>query len=233
MKYKSKGRGMKKLFKTIILLFAASFILTGCAFSRSELDLSEAISNDIQTAENEKTVIIDKYTDHRTFATNASTPDQPTYDPGEVFNDEVKSKLIGRKRNGYGKALGDVVLAKNLTTEKIVKNIVSKAFSDAGYSVVTEDPNNKAVHVNIDLDKFWSWVDLGFWTVGVQANINYSLELTYGNKSETINTYVVGEERSAIAVTPGLWKEAYLKTIDNSKKDLSKKIKKSEFLNNQ
>ena len=44
-------------------LFAASFILTGCALSRSELDLSEAISNDIQTAENEKTVIIDKYTD--------------------------------------------------------------------------------------------------------------------------------------------------------------------------
>lgn len=231
MTYTSKGRGMKNLFKTIILLFAASFILTGCATSRSELDLSEAISNDIQTAENEKTVIIDKYTDHRTFATNTSTPDQPTYDPSEVFNDEVKAKIIGRKRNGYGKALGDVVLAKNLTTEKIVKNIVSKAFSDAGYSVVTEDPNNKAVHVNIDVDKFWSWIDIGFWTVGVQANIMYSLEMTYGNKSETINSYVVGEERAAIALN-NLWKAAYLQTIDNSKKDLTQKIKKSEFLNN-
>lgn len=231
MTYTSKGRGMKNLFKTIILLFAASFILTGCVTSRSELDLSEAISDDIQTAENEKTVIIDKYTDHRTFATNASTPDQPTYDPSEVFNDEVKAKIIGRKRNGYGKALGDVVLAKNLTTEKIVKNIVSKAFSDAGYSVVTEDPNNKAVHVNIDLDKFWSWIDIGFWTVGVQANIMYSLELTYGNKSETINTYVKGEKRAAIALN-NLWKASCLQIIDNSKKDLTQKIKKSEFLNN-
>lgn len=41
-------------------------------------------------------VFIDKYTDTKRFATNASTPDQPTYNPRAGL-DDAKSRIIARK----------------------------------------------------------------------------------------------------------------------------------------
>ena len=49
-------------------------------------------------------VFIDKYTDTKRFATNASTPDQPTYNPRAGL-DDAKSIIIARKREVFGKAL--------------------------------------------------------------------------------------------------------------------------------
>lgn len=49
-------------------------------------------------------VFIDKYTDIRRIATNDSTPDQPTYNPRASL-DDAKSRIIARKRDGFGKAL--------------------------------------------------------------------------------------------------------------------------------
>ena len=102
-----------------------------------------------------KTVFIDKYTDTRRFATNASTPDQPTYNPRAGLDDDAKSRIIARKRDGFGKALGDILLKDNLTTEKLVRNIVAQSFVNAGYNVVTEDPENKAIKCNITVNKLW------------------------------------------------------------------------------
>lgn len=91
---------------------------------------------------------------NRVFATNADSPDKTTYDPSKGLDEETKSKIIARKRNGFGKALGDIVLAKGLTSEKLIKNIVSQAFVESGYRIVTEDPDGKAVQVDIVVDKF-------------------------------------------------------------------------------
>ena len=76
------------------------------------------------------------------------------------------------------------MLANGLTSENLIKNIVSQAFVDSGYRIVTEDPDNKAVHVDIVVDKFWGWFSPGFWTISVYANTELTLDMKHDLKSE-------------------------------------------------
>lgn len=221
---------MKNIFiGRIFLLFAAGLILTGCATSRGELDLSGAMSSNNESSQTAKTVIIDNFTDNRVFATNADSPDKPTYDPTEGLDDETKSKIIARKRNGFGKALGDIVLANGLTSENLIKNIVSQAFVDSGYRIVTEDPDNKAVHVDIVVDKFWGWFSPGFWTISVYANTELTLNMKHDLKSEKIHVYQT-KRRHSLAATGSLWQDVFLKNLYDVKMDIRDKIQRSELL---
>lgn len=70
---------MSKLLKTFFLLISACLILSGCAESRAYIDIFGIVKNDLNSTTNNKTVFVDKYTETRRFATNDSTPDQPTY----------------------------------------------------------------------------------------------------------------------------------------------------------
>lgn len=221
---------MKNILKLVSLLFATCFILTGCATTRGVIDVSRAISNDVVSSENTKSVIIDNYTDNRQFSTNSSSPDQPTYDPDKGLDDDTKSRIIARKRNTYGKALGDIVLKEGLTTEQLIKNTVSQAFYKAGYNVVTEDPDNKAVHTNIVVDKMWGWLALGWWSVGIRTNADITLEMSYNNKTDSIHSYKEEELRCQLPLTAD-WEDTIIKNLENIRDDLSEKIKKSSLSN--
>lgn len=85
--------------------------------------------------------------------------------------------------------MGDILLKDNLTTEKLVRNIVAQSFVNAGYNVVTEDPENKAIKCNITVNKLWGWTSPGFWTIGIVTNTELPLDLSYENKSDSIHTY--------------------------------------------
>lgn len=217
---------MSKLLKTVFLLFSACFILTGCAESRGYIDLSEIVKNDLNSTQNNKTVFIDKYIDTRKFSTNASTPDQPTYNPRVGLNDDEKSRIIARKRDSFGKALGDILLKDNLTTEKLVRNVVAQSFVDAGYNVVDEDPENKAVKCNIIVNKLWGWISPGFWSIGVVTNTELTLDLSYNNKSDSIHTYQKEETRGSFITSKG-WRTTFKNNFFSVKQDLTDKIRKS------
>lgn len=78
--------------------------------------------------------------------------------PRAGLDDDAKSRISARKRDGFGKALGDILLKDNLTTEKLVRNIVAQSFVDARYNVVNEEPENKAIKCNITANKLWGGV---------------------------------------------------------------------------
>ena len=85
--------------------------------------------------------------------------------------------------------MGDILLKDNHTTEKLVRNIVAQSFVDAGYNVVTEDPENKAIKCNITVNKLWGWTSSGFWTIGIVTNTELTLDLSFENKSDSIHIY--------------------------------------------
>lgn len=82
--------------------------------------------------------------------------------PRAGLDDDAKSRISARKRDGFGKALGDILLKDNLTTEKLVRNIVAQSFVDARYNVVNEEPENKTIKCNITANKLWGR-HLLFW----------------------------------------------------------------------
>lgn len=170
-------------------------------------------------------VFIDKYTDTKRFATNVSTPDQPTYNQRAGL-DDAKSRIIARKRDVFGKALGDILLKDNHTTEKLVRNIVAQSFVDAGYNVVTEDPENKAIKCNITVNKLWGWTSPGFWTIGIVTNTELTLDLSYENKSDSIHTYQKEETRGGFVASKDL-KITFKNNFFSVKQDLTDKIRKS------
>ena len=102
----------------------ATVALTGCATSRSVVDPSIAASANPAQG---KAVRIEKVVDAQVFEKAPSEPSTPSLDPSEPTDDKIKARAIARKRNGYGKALGDVLLPENKTAAKVGGGIARQA----------------------------------------------------------------------------------------------------------
>ena len=105
------------LLNRIAIYSLATFALAGCAAGRATVDVSAPHGTNPATG---KYVRIDSVQDKRTFTVKPPSADMASLDPDEDSSDESKARAIGRKRNGYGKALGDVVLPEGKTVSILV-----------------------------------------------------------------------------------------------------------------
>ena len=140
--------------------------LTGCATSRSELKLSAptpvAAAGPVKGA-----VFIRTVSDQRAFQQAPSDPSIPSlgFEGATQASADLKARAIGRKRNTYGKALGDVLLENGQTVTDVVRENLAAAFTEAGYKVET-DPLAASLPLVIDVDvkQFWAWFST--WLLG-------------------------------------------------------------------
>lgn len=144
--------------------------LSGCATNVSTLepDLSMCAGQNNAT-ETAQTVFIKNVTDERVFAANARA-DMPTWSNDGSYEEE---RAIGRKRNGFGKAMGGLVLPEGMPATSVVKEVLTQAFSDNGYRVVKQETEvtDETRVVNVKMPKFWSWMTPGFWQIHLSSNI--------------------------------------------------------------
>lgn len=122
--------------------------------------------------------------------------------------------------------MGDILLKDNLTTEKLVRNIVAQSFVNAGYNFVTEDPENKAIKCNNTVNKLWGGTSPEFWTIGIVTNTELTLDLSYENKSDSIHTYKKEETLGGFVASKD-WKITFKNNFFSVKQDLTDKIRKS------
>ena len=157
--------------KLALSLAAVSVILlTGCAASVStiEPDLSAySARSDVAAA---KTAFIRTVNDRRVFSANASSPDQPTWS-----NDGTKeeARAIGRKRHGYGMAMGGLVLPQGMTAAGVVKKTLTQALIENGYKVVESEAEVTpgTYVIDVEMNKFWSWMNPGLLGFTLSANV--------------------------------------------------------------
>ncbi|MGE5472498.1 MAG: flagellar biosynthesis protein [Bacteroidota bacterium] len=167
-----------KLAATIGVVVA---ITAGCATNRSELQLS-APSNATTKAAAPKgvNVIIRSVKDDRLFENAPSDPSTPSLglEGSSNATQELKSRAVARKRNGFGKAMGDVVLQDGQTVSNIVRSTLSSAFEQAGYKVTTEAAaGTPALFVDVRIKKFWAWMTPGFWALTFESQIETDLNI--------------------------------------------------------
>ena len=115
--------------------------LAGCATSRSEIKLqSPVVSASSSVAGNGHIVVIKSVTDERVFEQAPSDPSTPSLGFGgsDGATAQVKSRAIGRKRNGFGKALGDVLLDQGQTVQEVVRKNLAAALEQSGYKVESQ-----------------------------------------------------------------------------------------------
>ncbi|WP_336605487.1 hypothetical protein [Stutzerimonas stutzeri] len=63
--------------------------------------------------------------DERTFESKPRSAGIPSLKGGEINDTSITERAFARKRNGFGKALGDVVLPSGRTDSQLVGSVVA------------------------------------------------------------------------------------------------------------
>lgn len=178
----------------ILLALAVAGILGGCATTRGHTHLTVPEPAAVVTPATAKVIVIDTVRDARQFQSDPRDPSIPSLKPGEEYRLDASQRktAIGRKRGGFGKALGDWVLDDGQTVETVTRDLVATSLSSLGYRVAPESAAPQGVeHVSVMIDQFWAWFTPGFWTATIEAKVKTRLHFTGpdGDKSVVVNGY--------------------------------------------
>lgn len=190
--------------------------LAGCATSRSEIKLQNPVVPPSSTvAGNGRVVVIKSVTDERVFEQAPSDPSTPSLGFGgaDSATAQVKSQAIGRKRNGFGKALGDVLLQQGQTVQDVIRTNLSAALEQGGYQVKSQaEAGANPVVLDVHIRKFWSWFQPGFWAITLHSDI--ATELQVEGSGAPIQVEAHAEDKRQMA-TEGAWMEITQQGLDH------------------
>ncbi len=209
-----------------LLMVVALISLSGCATNRGIVSLSvpEVTPGVPQTGQ---TVCIHSVTDMRVFESNPKTQDIPSLGFGgsDQVSDDLKKRAIARKRNTYGKALGDILLQEGQTVETVMTDAISKAFAEKGYLVLDScvASEKTTVMVTAEITKFWAYMTPGFWALTLSSDIATELEFrSMSTQSERVEVHAEGNYQIA---SEGNWMEIIKQSVTKYVDELKTRIK--------
>lgn len=208
------------------LAMLAGLLGSGCATNRGILDVRVT---EPQNPASGRAVVIARVTDSRVFELAPLEPSIPSLKGGEIGDKAITSRAIARKRNGYGMAIGDILLPEGRTVEALVREALVKSFREAGYRVIdgTASANDKAnaTPIEADIEQFWSWVTPGFWalTMEFEAKVRIKGDVPSFKNGETVRGYV---ELHTQAAGTRAWENTINKGIDEFIDEVRKRIVK-------
>lgn len=205
---------------TALVLFLV--FLSGCATSRGVIDVQEDVSGNPTTGVALK---IARVTDARKFEINPGQADIPSLKNDEIHNPAITSRAIARKRNSYGKALGDILLPEGSTVTGLVEDSLKNGLRENGYRVLElgESGYEDAAPIEVDIEKFWGWFSPGFWKIGI--NFETLLRL-HG----PVGPFVDGEEFDSqvemkfMAAGEENWQTTIRASLDELNRDIAEDI---------
>jgi len=209
----------------IIALVFGGFFLNGCATSRGVVSLAtpnseeRAISKGIE-------IYIHSVVDKRIFEVAPKTPNIPSLDPSEPQNDTIKLRAIARKRDGFGKALGDIILTEGQTVESVIHDSLRQAFLESGYTVIENNANTSKSSYVIDaqINKFWSWMNPGFWAITLSTEIATDITVKKVNDTDNKAIYVKASDTFQTGVEDN-WLSVMNSALRNYISDIKAKFK--------
>ncbi len=206
---------------TLIVVAVGASGLTACALSRSVIDLPPAAPTIAMPPAGIAKIV--EIRDRRTFDVNPSDPSRPSLGSADEIKDPaITSRAIGRKRNAYGQALGDVVLPENRTVVDVVREAARRALQERGWAVVEPASGEyaRALPLSLDVDQFWAWFTPGFWAVTVR----------FVGLVEMTGDPLIGATSSQAAATSAVetgaaFESVWAETITKGVEDLTAKMK--------
>ncbi len=192
---------------------AAALILSlaACATSRSELRVASPppAPVGVKAAPDAPAFRIREVIDARRFEQAPGDPSIPSLGFGGAAEspDAIKARAIGRKRNTYGKALGDVLLEEGQTVTGLVAQNLAAALERAGYRV-EQSPDAPARNIDVRITQFWSWFQPGFWSIKLHSRV--ATELTVDSAQPVSIEAAATESRQAAT------EKAWLEIVDQA-----------------
>lgn len=168
------------LFKQLRMaaVVGAMLFLGACAVGRSVVDINAPSSS--PNPQNGTAIRLVNVVDNREFQIKPRSADIPSLSDAKIDDRGITERAYARKRGGFGKALGDVLLPEGETVANQVKEAITTGFRRAGYRVFDQDSTDMdaqtAIPVSADIIEFWTWMQPGFWQLTLHNRIKVKLE---------------------------------------------------------
>lgn len=217
-----------KLPQVALFALAASCLFTGCVAGRRSFDVGlESGSMPPPQPSTKGPIAFGTVTDSRRFENKPDDPSTPSIhgDVNKISADE-RSRFIGRQRNTYGHAMGDIVLPDGKTVQTKIVEILSQGLLQRGYSVVASDP--AAGTMTVDVQDFWSWMTPGFFALSFEARIGCKVTLVANGRTATFEVRGRALNHGQIAKDKN-WQEAYEEAFADFLKDFDLQLKANGF----
>ena len=210
---------MKKNFQALLFLWMACLMM-GCAMTRGILNVPFPTAANPAAGPSVKIV---RVSDERTFELKPRIPSIPSIKDGNITDKTITARAIARKRNGYGAAMGDILLPEGETVEGLVKAAVTRACRESGYRVVDQNETGfpSAIPLEASVQQFWAWFTPGFWTIDTDfiAEVKIVGDVSgFKNNASSVEGHY---HKSGMAAGSGMW----MKTITEGVEDLVANIK--------
>jgi hypothetical protein len=170
------------------LLAGAVSALVGCAVNRSELAIQAPKALALKPGA--PVIFIRSVNDVRVFEEQPKIPSSPSLggEGAAKASAEVKARAVARKRNGYGTLLGDVVLDNGQTVAGVVRDNLTAAFGEAGYTVQAgATAPAGATTVDVTVRQFWAWSEPGFTEITMNMAIDANLVFSGKGGTQTVS----------------------------------------------
>jgi hypothetical protein len=192
-------------FATLALIGFAAVLQAGCVTGQRSFTLS--IPTHDNPASTQGKVYIAAVTDDRVFQNKPSDPSTPSID-GDVdkLSPQQKDRMIGRQRNAFGGAMGDIALSADQSVTNRTRLLVEQGLMRRGYQISTDA--NAPISVTVSIIDFWAWTTPGFWALTFEAKIscNLTVKSASGLHTATVKGYGLNHGQVAKNVN---WQEAY------------------------
>ncbi|MBK7947986.1 MAG: hypothetical protein IPK00_04440 [Deltaproteobacteria bacterium] len=223
--------------RPIVVLWAL-LVLTGCVTGTRSLtlpvahlaDRSDAAPTAASSSRAPSTspsalagpVRIRSIRDARVFEEKPRDPSTPSVRGRlEDVGPEARARLIGRQRDSFGKAMGDLALAGDRTVEDEVRTLLVQGLEARGIRVADDDPT--ATPIDVTIDEFWAWFSPGMWAIGFDARLRTQIELAAASGTRRVEVLGRGGNRGQIE-SDANWLLAYQRAFDDYAARLSEVI---------
>jgi hypothetical protein len=205
---------------TIMLVSSACF-LGGCATSRGVVSLATPTSDNLAPSKGIE-IYIHSVVDKRIFEAAPKSPNIPSLDPAEPENETIKLRAIARKRNTFGKGLGDILLNEGQTVESVIHDSLRQAFIESGYIVIEDNSkmSKSSQVVDVQINKFWSWMNPGFWAITLSTEIATDITVKKANEEDKKTIYVKAADNFQTGV-----EDNWLSVMNTALKDYISEVK--------
>jgi len=199
-----------------IFILSMSILLGGCVVGTRNIELNMPEYSNDKTAVGD--IYISSIRDSRHFEQKPRKPSTPSVD-GTLSNTpkEKLATLIGRQRNGYGKAMGDVALPPGMTIEKKMRELMTVGLQSRGYNVVND--KTAKIKLSVDISKFWGWSTPGFWALSFESDVQARIVLGEDSQQQEIEVKGYGINKGQVGSDDN-WKLAYQRAFEDFLKKL-------------
>lgn len=182
-----------------IVLFSSLF-LSGCATNRGIVDVKVTRSKEV-IQDNGKEIYIKLPVNQRKYEKNPIAHNVSSLNPRRTQTGSVKERAFGRKSNSYNQRIGDVLLPRKKSVDRLVQNALQQAFVEKGFKIIEDEHliNEKTYIVSSEILTFWAWHDMDFLTIILSAEIATELviESSEGMKRQLVAVKVVHRDPTA------------------------------------